>query len=76
MDFDCEGCGYVITCRHYTLGTEHWHITCLTCTNCGNTFAEGDVSKVYNRDGKVYCKDCMTALFQVSTFCSGIQSST
>jgi adenine phosphoribosyltransferase len=66
----CTGCGYVITSKYLSLNGEDWHSPCIECDECGGRVFDGEeTTKFHTQDGKIYCKDCVTQLFQICADC-------
>nr|XP_019047676.1 cysteine and glycine-rich protein [Kwoniella bestiolae CBS 10118]OCF26606.1 cysteine and glycine-rich protein [Kwoniella bestiolae CBS 10118] len=55
-DDACRGCGKRVYAAEqvYSIGSK-WHKACLRCTSCKSTL---DPSKVSDKDGLPYCKNC------------------
>ncbi|WWD08153.1 hypothetical protein V865_006264 [Kwoniella europaea PYCC6329] len=55
-DDACKGCGKRVYAAEqvYSIGSK-WHKACLRCTSCKSTL---DPSKVSDKDGLPYCKNC------------------
>lgn len=65
----CTGCGYVITSKYLSLNGEDWHSTCVLCDECEGPVYTDESSRLHTQEGKIYCKDCVTQLFQVCADC-------
>jgi adenine phosphoribosyltransferase len=66
----CVGCCYVITSKYLSLNGEDWHSSCIRCDECESPVFTGETTtKFHTQDGKIYCKDCVTQLFQVCADC-------